>query len=136
MAKEVRIKLTAEQKAKIKSATGKVMSEIRVGTLRGNLAVSSPGAVSARSVRNTAMRGERTWPRPGRSATQQCAAKRTWPRPGRPGPNPTRADELSARSVRSNPTRADELRPGRSPPNETRADELSARRPLQPDPRR
>ena len=48
MANEVRIKLTAEQKAKIKRATGKVMSEIRVGKLGGSLAVTSPRMASAR----------------------------------------------------------------------------------------
>ena len=41
MAKEVRIQLTAEQKAKIKAATGKTMSEIRVTSLGKNLAVST-----------------------------------------------------------------------------------------------
>ena len=44
MANEVRIKLTAEQKAKIKSATGKIMSEIRVGSLGNSPAVSAPRA--------------------------------------------------------------------------------------------
>ena len=47
MANEVRIKLTAEQKAKIKSATGQVMNEIRVGKLGGS-AVASAKSVSAR----------------------------------------------------------------------------------------
>jgi len=42
MTKEVRIKLTATQKAKIKAATGKSMGEIRVSTLGKNLAVA-PG---------------------------------------------------------------------------------------------
>ena len=40
MAKEVRIQLTPEQKAKIKAATGKTMGEIRVTSLGNNLAVS------------------------------------------------------------------------------------------------
>ena len=52
MANEVRIKLTAEQKAKIKSATGKVMNEIRVGSLGGSPSVSSPSAIAARSARS------------------------------------------------------------------------------------
>jgi hypothetical protein len=39
MAKEVRIELTAAQKAKIKAATGKTLSEIRVSSLGKNLAV-------------------------------------------------------------------------------------------------
>jgi hypothetical protein len=47
MAKEVRIQLTPEQKAKIKAATGKTMGEIRVTSLGNNLAVSpSQGATS------------------------------------------------------------------------------------------
>ena len=40
MPKEVRIELTAAQKAKIKAATGKTMSEIRVSSIGKNLAVS------------------------------------------------------------------------------------------------
>lgn len=51
MANEVRIKLTAEQKAKIKSATGKVLNEIRVGSLGSNPAVTSATSVSARTAR-------------------------------------------------------------------------------------
>src|SRR6476659_6092577 len=42
MAKEVRIELTPAQKAKIREATGKTMSEIRVSSLGKNIAVS-PG---------------------------------------------------------------------------------------------
>ena len=38
--KEVRIQLTPAQKAKIKAATGKAMSEIRVSSLGKNLAVA------------------------------------------------------------------------------------------------
>ncbi|HTO75636.1 MAG TPA: hypothetical protein VMQ61_06125 [Thermoanaerobaculia bacterium] len=41
MANEVRIKLTDEQKAKIKEATGKDMPEIRVGSLGDNPALSA-----------------------------------------------------------------------------------------------
>ena len=41
MANEVKIKLTDAQRAKIKSATGKDMSEIRVGSLGKNPAVSA-----------------------------------------------------------------------------------------------
>jgi uncharacterized protein YjbI with pentapeptide repeats len=40
MANEVRIELTPAQKAKIKAATGKSMSEIRVSSLGKNVAVS------------------------------------------------------------------------------------------------
>src|SRR5438876_622327 len=40
MAKEVRITLTDVQKAKIKAATGKTMSEIRVSSVGKNLAAS------------------------------------------------------------------------------------------------
>ena len=40
MTKEVRIELTAAQKAKIKEATGKSMSEIRVSSLGKNVAAS------------------------------------------------------------------------------------------------
>jgi len=47
MAKEVRIELTAAQKAKIKAATGKVLSEIRVSTLGKNLAVHAKSLRSA-----------------------------------------------------------------------------------------
>ena len=47
MAKEVRVQLTAEQKAKIKSAIGKTMTEIRVSSLGKNVAVS-PGQKTAR----------------------------------------------------------------------------------------
>ena len=53
MANEVKIKLTESQKAKIKSATGREMSEIRVGSLGGNPAVSaSKKTISARSARS------------------------------------------------------------------------------------
>lgn len=52
MAHEVRIKLTSEQKAKIKAGTGKVMSEIRVGSLGNNPAVSASKAISARAPRS------------------------------------------------------------------------------------
>jgi len=52
MANEVRIKLTDEQKAKIKEATGKEMPEIRVGNLGENPAVSANTFV-ARTVHPT-----------------------------------------------------------------------------------
>ena len=51
MANEVRIKLTEDQKAKIKEGTGKEMDEIRVGQLGNNPAVSSP-AVKSGSVKS------------------------------------------------------------------------------------
>jgi hypothetical protein len=54
MAKEVRIPLTAAQRAKIKAATGKVMTEIRVSSIGKNLAVSA----GQKSLRGEALRGE------------------------------------------------------------------------------
>ena len=55
MANEVKIKLTDAQRAKIKSATGRDMTEIRVGSLGSNPAVSSPKkTLSARSARDIA----------------------------------------------------------------------------------
>jgi hypothetical protein len=41
MTKEVKIQLTAAQKAKIKAVTGKTLSEIRVSSLGKNIAVSA-----------------------------------------------------------------------------------------------
>ncbi|MEP6801029.1 MAG: hypothetical protein ABJC07_03760, partial [Acidobacteriota bacterium] len=55
MAKEVRITLTDEQKAKIKAATGKSMGEIRVSTLGNNLAVT-PGQQTTRMDADNSMR--------------------------------------------------------------------------------
>ena len=59
MAKEVRIQLTPEQKAKIKEATGKTMEEIRVSSLGKNLAVS-PGqkGLSEQGLRDDALRDD------------------------------------------------------------------------------
>src|SRR5262249_33080895 len=49
MAKEVRIHLTPAQKAKIKSATGKTMAEIRVSSVGKNLSAKfSPKLIAAR----------------------------------------------------------------------------------------
>ena len=48
MAKEVRIDLTEEQKARIKTGTGKDMSEVRVENLGKNVA-ASPGHSSLRT---------------------------------------------------------------------------------------
>src|SRR5215472_16411302 len=51
MAKEVRIHLTAAQKAKIKSATGKTMGEIRVSPVGKNLSAkfsAKPAMLSAK----------------------------------------------------------------------------------------
>ncbi len=60
MANEVRIKLTEAQRAKIKSATGKDMTEIRVGSVGNNPAVStSKKTISARSARSMATRSAR-----------------------------------------------------------------------------
>jgi len=50
MSKEVRIQLTAAQKAKIKAATGKTMAEIRVARLGKNLAVSPATTISAQDL--------------------------------------------------------------------------------------
>ena len=50
MAKDVRIQLTAAQKAKIKSATGKEMAEIRVARLGRNLGVSPATGLSAKDM--------------------------------------------------------------------------------------
>ena len=47
MAKEVRIALTAAQKAKIKAVTGKTLSEIRISSLGKNLAVHAKSLRSA-----------------------------------------------------------------------------------------
>jgi ABC-2 type transport system ATP-binding protein len=66
MANEVRIKLTNEQKAKIKEATGKEMTELRVESVGGNPAFSpvapklSARATAARaaSARATSARAE------------------------------------------------------------------------------
>ncbi|HEX9687656.1 MAG TPA: hypothetical protein VGB47_01130 [Thermoanaerobaculia bacterium] len=74
MTKEVKIQLTAAQKAKIKAATGKTLSEIRVSSLGKNIAVSagqkstrmqaealraqSPRAVGQEALRGEALRGE------------------------------------------------------------------------------
>jgi D-sedoheptulose 7-phosphate isomerase len=61
MAKDVTIKLTAAQKAKIKAATGKNLAEIRVSSLGKNVAVSagqkSTRAISAEATRMS-LRGE------------------------------------------------------------------------------
>ncbi|MDQ2980318.1 MAG: hypothetical protein M3R62_13985, partial [Acidobacteriota bacterium] len=54
MPKEVRVQLTASQKAKIKAATGNTMSEIRVSSMGKNLAVSTGNA----SLRGEALRAE------------------------------------------------------------------------------
>jgi hypothetical protein len=61
MAKDVRIELTAAQKAKIKAATGKTLSEIRVSTLGKNLAVSTgqkSTRMQAESLRGDAPRAQ------------------------------------------------------------------------------
>jgi uncharacterized protein YjbI with pentapeptide repeats len=50
MAKEVRIQLTAAQKAKIKAATGKTMGEIRVARMGRNLAVSAATSLTAKDL--------------------------------------------------------------------------------------
>ena len=71
MSNEVRIKLTPEQKAKIKAATGKEMNEIRVGSLGPNPAASKSisarsSDVSARGTEELSARGtEDPTPHPG-----------------------------------------------------------------------
>jgi len=51
MANEVRIKLTDEQKAKIKEATGQEMGEIRVSNLGNNPAVTPATSAKVASAR-------------------------------------------------------------------------------------
>ncbi|MGH9367652.1 MAG: hypothetical protein ACRD3M_08260, partial [Thermoanaerobaculia bacterium] len=51
MGNEVRVKLTDEQKAKIREATGKEMGEIRVGSLGDNPAVSAKTISAAKATR-------------------------------------------------------------------------------------
>jgi hypothetical protein len=75
MAKEVRIELTEAQKAKIKAATGKTLSEIRVSSLGKNL------AVNAKSLRSTNTRAGSTTlrsstPRAGGSTTLRSSTPR------------------------------------------------------------
>ena len=57
MANEVRIKLTPEQKAKIKSATGQDMSEIRVGNVGSNPAVTGPKTQATTRAASRSMAG-------------------------------------------------------------------------------
>ncbi|HEY6146568.1 MAG TPA: hypothetical protein VIZ69_02685, partial [Thermoanaerobaculia bacterium] len=60
MAKEVRITLTAEQRAKIKEATGKNMDEIRVSSMGQNVAVSGGkgSKLGEQGLRDEALRDE------------------------------------------------------------------------------
>jgi len=51
MANEVRIKLTGEQKAKIREATGQQMSEIRVSNLGNNPAVTPTSSAKIATAR-------------------------------------------------------------------------------------
>src|SRR5512144_2474551 len=105
MANEVRIKLTAEQKAKIKSATGKVMNEIRVGSLGNSPAVSAPRADSARA------------PRAAETEALSARAPRTT---STRAPRAAEAEALSARAPRTTSTRA---------PRAAEAEAFSARAP-------
>ena len=75
MANEVRIKLTPEQKAKIKSATGKEVSEIRVGSVGNNPAVSGKSPASQEAAPRAAMRQNAA-----RLAAPRAAAKSAAPR--------------------------------------------------------
>ena len=53
MANEVRIKLTDEQRAKIKKSTGQEMGEIRVASLGANAAITAHGTVASPRVAST-----------------------------------------------------------------------------------
>jgi hypothetical protein len=79
MANEVRIKLTADQKAKIKSATGKDMSEIRVGSVGNNPAVSGKNPASPEASARFAARMATTRAA-SRTAAPRAAAKTAAPR--------------------------------------------------------
>ena len=76
MSNEVRIKLTDEQKAKIKEATGKDMGEIRVGNLGENPAFSRKAGARARlgSDQSRAQRhpGSQRRPSPQPQGGQAC----------------------------------------------------------------
>jgi hypothetical protein len=61
MSKEVRVQLTAAQKAQIQAATGKTMSEIRISSLGKNVAVSAtqkPTRLSEHGLREEGLREE------------------------------------------------------------------------------
>ena len=69
MANEVRIKLTEEQKEKIKSATGKDMPEIRVESL-------STKASARLGAKNTAKLGAKNTAKLGAKNTAKFSAKK------------------------------------------------------------
>ena len=91
MANEVRIKLTEEQKAKIKEATGQSVGEIRVSNLGHNVAVTpnvSAKAVSARSAKEALSARSAKEALSARSAKEALSAR-------------SAKEALSARSARS-----------------------------------
>jgi hypothetical protein len=88
MANEVRIKLTDEQKAKIKEATGKDMGEIRVGHLGDNPAVSAKTMSASKATRANIMHAKAT--RSTRANIMHAKATRS-----------TRANIISAKATRS-----------------------------------
>lgn len=99
MANEVRIKLTDEQKAKIKEGTGKEMDEIRVGHLGNNPAVTPATSAKIASARVQAaprLNATRAQAAPRVQATRVQAAPRL---------NATRAQAapkiLNARSTKN-----------------------------------
>ena len=77
MANEVRIKLTDEQKAKIKEATGKEMPEIRVGSLGDNPAVSAKTVSASKATRSAS---GRRWSK-GPASTSASSPTPRWVRP-------------------------------------------------------
>ena len=97
MANEVRIKLTDEQKAKIKEATGKDMPEIRVGSLGDN------PAVSAEDGDPRARRRARHAARAGRSRERPALRRRALRRRVRETARAQTARAKSARAKRSAP---------------------------------
>src|SRR5689334_16921186 len=75
MAKEVKIELTEAQKAKIKAATGKTMSELKVTSVGTNVAVSTSetsARISEQGLRQDGMRaiGEQATRAIGEQATR------------------------------------------------------------------
>ena len=98
MGNEVKIKLTDAQRAKIKSATGKEMTEIRVGSLGNNPAVSaSKKTISARSARELSARSARELSARSAKTVSARSARELSARSAR---------ELSARSAKNVTARA------------------------------
>jgi len=115
MANEVRIKLTNEQKAKIKEATGKEMTELRVESVGGNPAFSpvapklSARATAARaaSARATSARAESARATAARStAARSTAARSTAARSTAARSTSARAESARATAARSTAARS------------------------------